>query len=61
VEVERQNWMDQRRKLKSFDTLSQRHRLEQKHHESRRDQKAQDEFALRRFSGRMALGQGGLA
>jgi flagellar FliJ protein len=41
-------WQQQRKKLKAFDTLSERHANSEKSRESKREQKLQDEFAGRR-------------
>ena len=52
-----QHWHMQQRKLKSFDTLSQRHRLAERKVDARQEQKEQDDFALRGFlSQRMIMG-----
>lgn len=40
-------WQQQRKKLKAFDTLSQRHYAKEEAQQMRREQKAQDEFAAR--------------
>jgi flagellar FliJ protein len=40
-------WQKQRRKLKAFDTLSNRHFTSENAREMKRDQKLQDEFAAR--------------
>ena len=42
------NWQEQRKKLKAFDTLSDRHFSAENSKEQKRDQKTQDEFAARR-------------
>ena len=42
------NWQEQRKKLKAFDTLSERHFSAENAKEQKRDQKTQDEFAARR-------------
>ncbi|MDR2111882.1 MAG: flagellar export protein FliJ [Candidatus Accumulibacter sp.] len=42
-----QQWREQRKKLKAFDTLSARHFASENAKESKRDQKLQDEFAAR--------------
>ena len=42
------NWQEQRKKLKAFDTLSDRHFASENAREQKRDQKIQDEFAARR-------------
>ena len=41
------HWQQQRKKLKAFDTLSERHQTRENAREQRQDQKVQDEFALR--------------
>ena len=41
------NWQHHRKNLKAFDTLSDRHVSRENARESKRDQKAQDEFAAR--------------
>lgn len=41
------NWQQQRKKLKAFDTLSNRHFANENARELKRDQKTQDEFAAR--------------
>jgi len=43
-------WQQQKKKLKAFDTLADRHMAGQHALESRNEQKAQDEFAGRRTS-----------
>jgi len=45
-------WHAERRTLKSFDTLSQRHRTEEHRREARLEQKEQDSFALRSYLAR---------
>ncbi|MFA5913492.1 MAG: flagellar export protein FliJ [Burkholderiales bacterium] len=55
VETGKQHWHAQQRKLKSFDTLSERHSCAERKDEARREQKEQDDFALRGFLGRQAL------
>jgi flagellar FliJ protein len=42
-----QDWQQQRKKLKAFDTLSERHFASEEAIQNRRDQKTQDEFAAR--------------
>ncbi len=42
-----QQWQQQRKKLKAFDTLSERHFAKEEAIENRREQKIQDEFATR--------------
>jgi len=57
VESGQRQWHAQRRRLKSFDTLSQRHFVAERKIESRLEQKEQDDFALRSFlSQRVAMG-----
>jgi flagellar FliJ protein len=56
VEDQQRRWLEQQRKLKSFDALSHRHAASERRHEARREQKAQDDFAIKGFLGRMALG-----
>lgn len=41
------NWQAQRKKLKAFDTLSERHFANELARETKREQKLQDEFAAR--------------
>lgn len=38
-------WQEKQRKLKSFETLSDRHKLQQAKTEAKREQKAQDEYS----------------
>jgi flagellar FliJ protein len=57
VQVGRQHWHSEQRKLKSFDTLSVRHHTAEIRRESVQEQKEQDEFALKGFlGGRVAMG-----
>lgn len=57
VETGQRHWHTQQRRLKSFDALSQRHRSAQLKNEARREQKEQDDFALKGFLGqRMMMG-----
>lgn len=57
VETGQRHWHTQQRRLKSFDTLSQRHRSAERKSEARQEQKDQDDFALKGFlSQRMAMG-----
>ena len=57
VESGQHHWHVQQRRVKSLDTLSQRHRSAEVRLESRREQKEQDDFALKGFLGqRMAMG-----
>ncbi len=55
VETGQQHWHSEQRKLKSFDTLSQRHYAAERLSEARQEQKEQDELAMRGFRGRRAL------
>ena len=57
VETGQLHWHTQQRRLKSFDTLSQRHRSAERKGEARQEQKEQDDFALKGFlSRRLATG-----
>jgi len=57
VETGQRLWHTQQRRLKSFDTLSQRHRAAERKVEARQEQKEQDDFALRGFlSQRLIMG-----
>jgi len=57
VQAGRHHWHAQQRKLKSFDTLSQRHRTVELRQEFRLEQKEQDDFALKGFlGGRLTMG-----
>jgi flagellar FliJ protein len=57
VETGQIHWHAQQRRLKSFDTLSQRHYSAERKNEARQEQKEQDDFALRGFlSQRSMLG-----
>jgi flagellar FliJ protein len=49
VETGRLHWHTQQRRLKSFDTLSQRHRSAERKSEARQEQKEQDDFTLKCF------------
>ncbi len=49
VETGQIHWHKQQRRLKSFDTLSQRHLSAERKSEARQEQKEQDDFALRGF------------
>src|SRR5471030_749890 len=55
VQTGQHHWHAQQRKLKSFDTLSQRHRSAERKSEARQEQKDQDDFALKGFLDRRAL------
>ena len=52
VETGKLHWHKEQRKLKSFNTLSQRHRTTVLKGEARQEQKDQDDFALRGYLGR---------
>ena len=52
VETGKLHWHKEQRKLKSFNTLSQRHRTTVLKGEARQEQKDQDELALRGYLGR---------
>lgn len=43
----RQEWQNQQRKLKAFDTLSQRHKRSEKQREDKQEQREQDELSRR--------------
>lgn len=49
VETGQHQWHAQQRRLKSFDTLSQRHYSAERKMAARQEQKEQDDFALRGF------------
>jgi len=51
----RQQWHAQQRKLKSFDTLFQRHHSAERKIEARQEQKEQDDFAMKGFLGRRLM------
>ena len=55
VQTGQHHWHAQQRRLKSFDTLSQRHRSAERKSEARQEQKEQDDFALKGFLGGRAL------
>ena len=55
VEAGQLHWHTQQRRLKSFDTLSQRHCAAERKNESRQEQKEQDEFAVKGFLGRRMM------
>lgn len=52
VEQGQQAWVDQRNKVKAFDTLSQRHQSQQARNEARQEQKLTDEHAAKQFRDR---------
>lgn len=47
-----EHWRQQNRQLKAIDTLAQRHDARERHAESKRDQKNQDEFSSRKYANR---------
>lgn len=47
-----ESWKAQNKQLKALDTLSQRHEVRQRYREGKQDQKLQDEFSTRKFSGK---------
>lgn len=55
VETGKLRWHKEQRKLKSFNTLSERHRSAELKGEARQEQKDQDDFALRGFLGQRAI------
>lgn len=55
VETGQRHWHTQQRKLRSFDTLSQRHYSAERLNEARQEQKEQDDFAMKGFLGRRLL------
>lgn len=55
VETGQLHWHAQQRRLKSFDTLSERHRSAERRSEARQEQKEQDDFALKSYLGGRAL------
>jgi flagellar FliJ protein len=52
VQASQRDWHARQRTLKSFDTLSERHRRAEQKLEARQEQKEQDGFALRLFLAR---------
>lgn len=52
VEQGQQAWVDQRNKVKAFDTLSQRHQSQQARKEAKQEQKLTDEHAAKQFRDR---------
>lgn len=52
VETGQLHWHAQRRRLKSFETLSERHRSAENKTEARQEQKEQDDLALKGYLGR---------
>ncbi|MDD3353956.1 flagellar export protein FliJ [Zoogloea sp.] len=52
VELGQQEWVDQRNKVKAFDTLSQRHHTQQARLEAKKEQRATDEHAAKQFRDR---------
>lgn len=55
VEMGQRHWHSQQRRLKSFDTLSQRHYSAERKLQARQEQKEQDDFALRGFLGQSLM------
>ena len=55
TETGKRHWHAQQRKLKSFDTLSQRHSSAERMSEARREQKEQDDFTLKEFLGQRVI------
>lgn len=55
VESGQRHWHTQQRRLKSFDTLSQRHRSAEQKIDARQEQKEQDDFALKDFLSRRVM------
>lgn len=47
-----ESWKSQNKQLKALDTLSQRHDLRERYREGKQDQKLQDEFSTRKYSGK---------
>lgn len=56
VQASQIEWLTQQRKLKSFDTLSRRHRSTEHRCEARREQREQDDLAISGFFGRRVMG-----
>ena len=52
VENGKRHWASERRKLKSFDALRERHCAAERANDARQEQKEQDELALKGFLGR---------
>ena len=53
AERAREEWQLKQRKVQAYDTLSQRHALTVLRHESRHEQKLQDELASRASHGKL--------
>lgn len=49
VEQGQQEWVDQRNKVKAFDTLSHRHQTQQARKEAKQEQRLTDEHAAKQF------------
>ncbi|HOX99988.1 flagellar export protein FliJ [Zoogloea sp.] len=52
VEQGQQDWVDQRNKVKAFDTLSHRHQTQQARKEAKQEQRLTDEHAAKQFRDR---------
>jgi len=52
VEQGQQEWVDQRNKVKAFDTLSHRHQSQQARKEAKQEQRLTDEHAAKQFRDR---------
>ena len=55
VETGQHHWHAQQRRLKSFDTLSQRHYSAERISQARQEQREQDDFTLNGFLGRRVM------
>ncbi len=53
-EAAHQKWLEQRRQVKAYEVLAQRHQQESQRREERRDQRATDEVAAQRHRARNA-------
>ena len=47
-----EHWKSQNKQLKAIDTLSQRHDARERYREGKQEQKLQDEFSTRKYSGK---------
>lgn len=52
VEAGQQEWVDQRNRVKAFDTLSNRHQAQQARKEAKQEQRLTDEHAAKQFRDR---------
>ena len=52
VEQGQQEWVDQRNRVKAFDTLSHRHQTQQARKEAKQEQRLTDEHAAKQFRDR---------